>query len=129
MHLGAHVAGVDGVDAQVGALDAEDRRPLLERGLGGAVAAPAVVGLNAGVGGDVENRAAVGDVGEGELRECQWGQHVDAVDVLEDVERVLGELWLRARPQNARVVDEQVDLRPGDRDERAPVRGIRDVAR
>src|SRR5439155_12702224 len=40
VHLGAHVAGVDRVDVKVGVLGAEHGADLLERGLGGAVAAP-----------------------------------------------------------------------------------------
>ena len=59
VHLRAHVAGVDGVDAQLRA--ARRRGPrveLLERGLRRAVAAPALVGLDGGVGGDVDDRRA-----------------------------------------------------------------------
>ena len=58
VHAGAHVAGVDGVDAQLRVLGGEHRAELLERGLGGAVAAPAGVRLDPGVGGDVEDAAA-----------------------------------------------------------------------
>ena len=58
MHVGGHVAGVDGVDAQLGVLDGEDGGELVEGGLARAVAAPARVGLDGGVGADVDDRAA-----------------------------------------------------------------------
>ena len=58
VHPRAHVARVDGVDAQLRMLGGEDRGQLLERRLRGAVAAPALVGLDRRVGGDVDDRAA-----------------------------------------------------------------------
>src|SRR6185437_2068226 len=45
VHLGTHVARVNGVDPKVGLLGGEDRAELIERGLGRAVAAPTRVGL------------------------------------------------------------------------------------
>ena len=46
-----------------------------------------------------------------EAAERERRDDVDAVDVLEHVDGVVGELRLRARPEHARVVDEQVELR------------------
>ena len=60
VHLRAHVAGVDGEDPQVRMLGGEDARELLERRLRRAVAAPALVRLDRGVGGDVDARTAPG---------------------------------------------------------------------
>ena len=53
---------------------------------------------------------------------------VHAVDALEHVERVLRERRLRARPEQARVVDEQVEPPGGGSDERAPMARVGDVA-
>ena len=57
VHLGAHVAGIDDEHAHVGMLGREHRRQLLERGLRRSVAAPSFVGLDRGVGRDVDDRA------------------------------------------------------------------------
>ena len=56
VHLRPHVSGVDCVDTQLGVLGSEDRRQLLEGGLRRAVAAPALVRLDGGVRGDVDDR-------------------------------------------------------------------------
>jgi hypothetical protein len=128
VHARAHVAGIDGVDAQRRVLRREDRRELLQRGLRGAVAAPAGVGLDGGVGGEVEDPPALRQARKGELRERERRDHVDAVDVLEHLDGVVGERWLRARPEHARVVDEQVELRARGLDERGAVIGVDDAA-
>ena len=63
-----------------------------------------------------------------ELDQRQRREHVDAVDLLEHVERVVGERRLRARPEQRRVVDEQVELASRGLDERAAVARIGHVA-
>ena len=55
-------------------------------------------------------------------------EHVDPVDALELVERIVCERWLGAWAQHARVVDEHVDPLPGGCDQLASVIGVRDVA-
>ena len=57
VHLGPHVAGVDGVDPQGRVLGGEDAGDLVGRRLGRAVAAPALVGLDGGVLEDVKRVA------------------------------------------------------------------------
>ena len=52
VHLGAHVAGIDDEDAQVAEFDGEHPAGVVERGLRRAVDAPALVGLDRGIGGD-----------------------------------------------------------------------------
>ena len=128
VHARVHVARVDGVDAPCRVLGGEDRGQLLERGLRGAVAAPALVGLDRSVGGDVDDPGVLGQARERELDQRQRGDHVDAVDGLEHVERVVGERRLRARAEQRGVVDEQVDALARGLDERAPVARIADVA-
>ena len=132
MHARVHVAGVDRVDPEAGLLGGEHACELLERRLRGAVAAPAFVGLDGGVGGDVDDAAAAAsEQRERELREPQRREDVHYVDPLELVERIVRQLRLRARAEDARVVHEQVEaagrLRCGD--ERAAVPVVGDVAR
>ena len=67
--------------------------------------------------------------GSDELGERERREHVDPVDALEHVERVAAERRLRARAEQAGVVDEQVDLLAGGLDERAAVPVVGDVAR
>ena len=59
VHLGAHVARVDGVHAQRGLLGRQHPGRVVEPGLGRAVAAPGLVGLDRRVRRQVEDRAAV----------------------------------------------------------------------
>ena len=61
------------------------------------------------------------------LEECERREDVHLVDADQVRERVLGERRLRARPEQARVVDEQVDPPARGGDERAPVGGVGDV--
>ena len=63
-----------------------------------------------------------------ELDQRERREHVDAVDLLEHVERVVGERRLRARPEQRGVVDEQVELASRGLDERVAVARIGDVA-
>ena len=63
VHLRAHVAGIDRVHAQLGVLGRQHRAQLLERRLARAVPAPALVGLDGGVGGDVEDARAAASRG------------------------------------------------------------------
>ena len=128
VHRGVHVARVEGVDGEVRALGAEHVGELLERGLRRAVAAPALVGLDRGVGGDVDDPRAVGHGRERELDQAQRGERVDLQHVLEDVERIGVERRLRAGAEDARVVDERVDAVAGGGDEGAAVALVGDVA-
>ena len=99
----------------------EDRGELLERRLRRAVAAPALVGLDARIGGDVQHRGALGQPRQRELQQRERRDHVRLVDLAERVERVVGERGHRARPEQARVVHEQVDAVAGRLHQRAPV--------
>ena len=65
---------------------------------------------------------------QGELGQRERREHVDRVDLLEHVERVVGERRLGARAEQARVVDQQVECGAGGRDERRAVSGVGDVA-
>jgi hypothetical protein len=123
-----HVAGVEGVDGELRALGAEHVRELLERGLRRAISAPALVGLDRGVGGDVDDPRAVGHGRERKLDQAQRCERVDLQDVLQDVERIGVERRLRARPEDARVVDEGVDSVAGGGDEGAAVALVGHVA-
>src|SRR2546421_5288618 len=55
MHLRAHVAGIYPVDAPRGVFGSEYVRKLFQRGLARAIAAPAFVGFNACITGDVDH--------------------------------------------------------------------------
>ena len=77
MHLRAHVAGVDAEHAEVGAFRPEDGGEVLEAGLGGAVGAPALVGLDRRVGGDGDDGRAGPEVGEEGLDHPELGDEVD----------------------------------------------------
>ena len=102
VHLRAHVAGVDAEHAEVGSLGAEDGGELLEAGLGGAVGAPALVGLDGGVRGDRDDRGAGAEVGEERLDDAELGDQVD----------------LEGRAEVA-------EAQPAERRQRATVRGCR----
>ena len=128
VHARVHVAGVDGVDAQVGALGGEHVGELLERRLRRAVAAPALVALDRGVGGDVDDPPAGGHARQRELDERERRDRVDGEDVLERRERVVGERGQRRRAERARVVDEQVERLARGFDEPRAVLGVGDVA-
>ena len=68
-------------DPQLGMLGGEDRRELLERGLRRAVPAPALVGLDRGVGRDVHDRAAARrEQAEQRLDQRERRDDVDLVD-------------------------------------------------
>src|SRR3989442_1570411 len=69
VNLGVHVAGVHHVYPRLGVLCREHVRELLERRLGRAVPAPALVGLNGGVGRDVHDPPARRHPWQGELHE------------------------------------------------------------
>ena len=63
------------------------------------------------------------------LHERQRREHVHLVDARKRRQRIGGERRLRARPEQARIVDEQVDPVTRRLDERTTVLGIGDVAR
>ena len=79
VHVGAPCRRVDRVDAQVGVLDREHRGQLVQRGLAGAVAAPARVGLDRGVGADVDTVPRAAAARGAGLDEGERGEHVDVV--------------------------------------------------
>src|SRR6185312_5167921 len=88
MHRGVHVTGIEGVDVELGVLYGEDPRELLEHRLRRAIAAPALVGLDGGVGRHVDDAAAGRDVRECGLDESERRQRVDVDDVAQRVERI-----------------------------------------
>ena len=65
---------------------------------------------------------------QGELNQRERRDDVHLVDPLELVERIVGERRLRARAEQARVVDQQVDLLAGGLDERPTVLWVGEVA-
>ena len=109
VHLRAHVAGVDAQHPEVGALDGEDPADVVQRGLGGAVAAPALVGLDGGVGRDVDHDGARREVRQRVLDQPERGDDVDVEQVGERGERVVGQRRQRRRAEAAGVVDDEVD--------------------
>ena len=110
VHLRAHVAGIDPVDAEVGLLGGEDVRELLEPGLRGAVPAPSLVPLDRGVGGDVQDAAGAGrEQRERLLDERERCDEIGAQDGLEVGGVETGERRHRRRAERARVVDEDVE--------------------
>jgi hypothetical protein len=115
VHAGVHVAGVDGVDPQGRLLGAEYGGDLIERGLGGAVAAPTLVGLDRGVGGDEHQPGAGAEMGEEHLGEPQGREDVDGVDLPQLLQRVVGQRGLGAGPEQAGVVDGDVEATGGGR--------------
>ena len=90
VHLGAHVARVDAEHAEVGSLGAEDGGELLEAGLGGAVGAPALVGLDRRVRGDGDDGGAGPEVGEERLHDPELGDEVDLEGRAEVAEAEVG---------------------------------------
>jgi hypothetical protein len=130
VHVGGHVAGVDGVDPQPGVLHGEDGGQLVEGGLAGAVATPAGVGLDGGVGADVDDGAAgVAQRGEDGLHERERGHDVDGEEVRELVGRQVGQGGQRTRAERARVVDQEVEPRSRGLGQRGAVPRVGDVAR
>ena len=130
VHGRAQVAGIDDVDREVGVLDGQDLAELLERGLRRAVRAPALVGLDRGVGGDRQDACAGPQLGPQRLEHAQLGDGVRAQDVLEVVEVDVGQRGQRRRPERARVEHEHVDAAEvGDGlGQLRPVRRVDDVA-
>ncbi len=131
VHLGPHVAGVDGVHPKVRLLGGEDPADLVEGGLGGAVRAPPRVALDGGVGADVEDRSSGGT----KLRQQRPDQlhgsvQVGAEDRSEDLGGQVGDGRLRAGPQGAGVVDQQPGAPElgGASGQRGAMAGIGDVA-
>ena len=128
VQLGVHVAGVEGVHAQLGVLDGEHRRGVVEGRLGRAVRPPAGVGLDGGVGRHVDDAAAAGaQCRQDELdqRDRREGVHLEHLEQVG--ERVLGERGQRARPEDAGVVDEQVEAAGDGGGERRAVVVVDDV--
>ena len=65
-----------------------DGCPALERGLRRPVPAPTLIGLDGGIGGDVDDDATIGESRQHELRERERGEHVHAVHAFELRERI-----------------------------------------
>ena len=132
MQLGAHVTRVEGVHPQVRLLHREHRAEVVQRGLRRAVAAPTLVGLGGGVGADVDDHAAApAQFGQQCLHQGQRCDDVYLVDAAQDVERVVAQRRLRARPEQAGVVEQEVQApEPRDGcDKGGPVVWVADVAR
>ena len=131
VHPGPHVARVDPVHAHPVLLGRQHPAELLQRRLGGAVAAPALVALDRRVGGHVDDRAPLGpQVGEGGLDDPQRGHHVGGQHALEVAGPQPGDMGEGARPQRAGVVDHQLEPAEagGGGDQRGGVDGVGDVA-
>ena len=93
----------------VGCSAGENCRQLIERGFGRSVATPPGVRLDGRVGADVDDRAAAGEQrGQNLLDQRERRGDIHSVDVCQLGERIVGELRLRARPEMAGVVHEQV---------------------
>ena len=108
MHSGPHIAWVDGVDAQIRVLRAEDVGELRQGGLARAVSAPAFVRLDGGVTRHVDDgRSWLQLIPDG-LRERERSKYVDAVDPLQLTGRIVQQVWLRTRTEDARVVHQRV---------------------
>ena len=110
VHRRAHVAGIEPVDPHVGLLGGEHVATLLERRLRRAVAAPALVALDGGVGRDVDDRAAEARSSGSAAAPGRAGRRRSprrrrrARRAGSSAERRLGR-----RPEHAGVVDEQVE--------------------
>jgi hypothetical protein len=132
VQAGAQVARVDPPHAHGGLLGGQHGAQLLERGLRRAVAAPALVRLDGGVGGDVRDGAAVlGQHRQAQLEQGERGDEVDLEGAAERVEREVPQPGQRRGAERAGVVHEQLqpaDL-PGRLDEGVAVVGVCDVAR
>ena len=87
----AHVPGIDRVGAEGRILDPEHRREVSERGLRGAVAAPALVRLDGGVGADVDDPRSLPEARQRELDEGERRDHVHLVHVPQRLEPVVAE--------------------------------------
>src|SRR5215217_904205 len=130
VHTSAHVTGIDAVDAQVRVLGREDVGELFQRGLARPVAAPAFVWLYSGVAGHVDDTRILFQCVPEYLDEREGREGVRPVDLFQHVERVVEHCGLRARAEDARVVDERVqaaDLARRLRQGR-PVLGVRNVS-
>jgi hypothetical protein len=89
-------------------LDAEDAGQLVDRGLGRAVTAPPLVRFDRGVRGDHDQRTAdCAQGGQRELGEADRREHVHLVHVAQRLHRIGGQRGLRARTEDAGVVDDQ----------------------
>jgi hypothetical protein len=128
VHVGGHVTGIDGVDAQVRMLGGEDGGELVQRRLARAVTAPALVGLHSGVGADADHAGARCERRQHRLEQRQRGDGVDGQDPGELLGAEIGQAGERARAQVARVVDQEVQARAHSFGQRGPVRGVGDVA-
>ena len=125
VHLGAHVAGIDDEDPQVGSLDGEDPTRVLERGLRRAVAAPARVRLDRGVGGDVRRSSRRG-------ASCASSACVSAIGAITLTSKtvrstsgsMVAERRERARAQRARVVARAAVRGPSSAAARASARAV-----
>ncbi len=129
VHRGAHVARVERVHPQQRFLRAEHRGQLVERGLAGAVPAPARVRRHGRVAGDGQHAPGRGP----QRRQQQPGQRVRGDHVgLQHVAQVgggqVGQRRQRRRAERGGVEHEQVEAVAGGVGERVPVLGVGDVA-
>jgi hypothetical protein len=110
-------------------LDGQHGADLRERRLRRAVPAPGLVGLERGVGDDVDDPCPFGEPRQGKLDESERRKHVGLVDAPQLVERVARQRRQRAQTENARVVDDQVDRLACAFDQSSSVLGVGDIAR
>src|SRR5439155_25853822 len=102
-------AGIDRVDAPRGIFSGKDVRELFQRGLARSVAAPAFVGFNACVAGDVYDAGAGFQLALQRLEQGQRGDDVGAIDLLKHVERVFQQVRLGAGAKVTGVVDQGIE--------------------
>ena len=133
VHHRAQVAWVHRPDGERRELDGEHRAEMLECRLARAVAAPAFVRLDAGVGGDVDEARAWG-VEQERQRVLHQAERCDDVHLerhAQFVERVVRQRRKWRRPQRAGIVHEQIETAELDRriGQGAAVRRLGDVPR
>ena len=133
MHVGAHVARIDRPDPQLGFLDSEDPGELVLGSLGRAVATPARVAFDGGVGADQHHAAPVirgSEQGQDFLDQTQAGHRVDLEEVAQSGQGEIGQRRQRARTEHTGVADQQVEASQRMRraGERSAMLRIGDVA-
>jgi hypothetical protein len=120
VHLGGHVARVDGVDPDPAALQLAGPDPghLVEAGLGDAVGAPARVADHPGVAGDIDHAPPPGGQHRPEQRpgEQERPHQVDGKDPAQRVRVGVEQVRHGRRPELGGVVDQHVDPVEGGED-------------
>ena len=111
MHRGAQITRVDGPDGQRGELRRQHGTEVLECRLAGAVAAPALVGLDRGVRRDVEQARVwrVEQQRQGVLHDAQRRHDVHLEGDPQIVKGVVGQRGEWRCPERPGVVDDEVE--------------------